>query len=97
MALARRALNCLRRAGEVRGRGDLALIRRRMGRVRRGAAPSPRLVCTDGWCSDRRAMRETVRVRGRREAQGARQSAPGAGSRSGTGGTTRHPPARRRR
>ena len=61
MALARRVRTRLWRAGEVSAPRDLALIRRRMGRVRRGAAPAPRLVCTDGWCSDRRAMRETVR------------------------------------
>ena len=61
MALARRVRTRLWRAGEVRAPRDLALIRRRMGRVRRGAAHDPRLVCTDGWCSDRRAMREIVR------------------------------------
>jgi hypothetical protein len=61
MALARRVRTRLWRAGEVRAPRDLALMRRRMGRVRRGAAHDPRLVCTDGWCSDRRAMRETVR------------------------------------
>ena len=61
MALARRVRTRLWRAGEVRAPRDLALMRRRMGRVRRGAAHDPRLVGTDGWCSDRRAMREIVR------------------------------------
>jgi len=59
MALARMVQTRLWRAGEVRAQRDLALIRRLMVRVRRCAAPSPLLVCTDGWCSDRRAIRET--------------------------------------
>src|SRR5256712_8955211 len=47
--------------GEVSEHRDMTLIRRLMERVRRGAAPLPLLVCTDGLCSYIRAIRETFR------------------------------------
>src|SRR5437870_6731914 len=47
--------------GEVSEHRDMTLIRRLMERVRRGAAPRPLLVCTDGLCSYIRAIRETFR------------------------------------
>jgi hypothetical protein len=37
------------------------LMRRLMARGRRGAAPGPRVCCTDGLGASRRAMRETCR------------------------------------
>ena len=40
---------------------DMPLMRRLIERVRRCAAPRPLLVCTDGFCSSIRAMRETCR------------------------------------
>jgi transposase-like protein len=43
---------------------DRTLIRRRLERVRRCAAPCPLLVCPDGGCPYRRAMRETLRAPG---------------------------------
>ena len=39
----------------------MPLMRRLIERVRRCAAPRPLLVCTDGFCSSIRAMRETCR------------------------------------
>jgi len=57
-------------AGAVRPHRDLSLIRRRIARVRRWALPRPLLVCTDGLCSDVRAMRETFRDPERTGAQG---------------------------
>ena len=48
--------------GEVSAQRDLPLIRRRMARVRRGAARRPLVVCTDGLVSSIRAMRETLRA-----------------------------------
>jgi hypothetical protein len=47
--------------GEVSAQRDLALSRRLVERVKRGAAPRPLWVCTDGWVSSIRAMRETLR------------------------------------
>src|SRR5262249_57708100 len=47
--------------GEVRERGELAVVRRLMARVRRCAARRPLLICTDGLCSYIRAIRETFR------------------------------------
>src|SRR3989442_12773951 len=47
--------------GEVSEHSDMTLIRRLIERVRRCAAPRPLLVCTDGFCSYIRAIRETFR------------------------------------
>jgi hypothetical protein len=47
--------------GEVSAQRDLPLIRRLLERVRRGAAHRPLLVCTDGFVSSSRAMREPFR------------------------------------
>jgi transposase-like protein len=48
-------------AGEVSLPRDLSLIRRLIGRVRRGAAHRPLLCCPDGLCSSIRAIRATFR------------------------------------
>ena len=48
-------------AGEVSEHRDMPLIRRLIERVRRCALPRPLLFCTDGLCSDIRAIRETFR------------------------------------
>jgi transposase-like protein/IS1 family transposase len=48
-------------AGEVSEQRDMPLIRRLIERVKRGAAPHPLLVCTDGLVSYIRAIRETFR------------------------------------
>jgi hypothetical protein len=61
MALARLVKTRLWLGGEVSEPRDMPLIRRLIERVRRGAAPRPLLVCTDGLCSDIRAIRETFR------------------------------------
>src|SRR5256714_4700618 len=47
--------------GEVSAQRDLPLIRRLIERVRRCAAPRPRLFCTDGLSTSIRAIRETFR------------------------------------
>src|SRR5256712_12036548 len=61
MALAMMVKPRLWLGGEVSEHRDMTLIRRLMERVRRGAAPRPLLVCTDGLCSYIRAIRETFR------------------------------------
>jgi hypothetical protein len=61
MALALRVRPRLWRAGEINVQRDMPLIRRLMERVRRGAAPCPRMCCTDGVGSSVRAMREPCR------------------------------------
>jgi len=61
MALAMMISTRLWRAGEVSEHRDMPLMRRLLERVRRCAAPRPLLVCTDGFCSSIRAMRETCR------------------------------------
>src|SRR5215468_4175068 len=61
MALAMMVKTRLWLGGEVREQRDLSLIRRLIERVRRCAAHRPLLVCTDGWCSYVRAIRETFR------------------------------------
>jgi len=61
MAMAMMVKTRLWLGGEVSEHRDMTLIRRLMERVRRGAAPRPLLVCTDGLCSSIRAMRETFR------------------------------------
>ena len=61
MALAMMISTRLWLAGEVSEHRDMPLIRRLIERVRRGAAPRPLLVCTDGLCSYIRAIRETFR------------------------------------
>src|SRR5437764_5186398 len=48
-------------AGEVSAQRDMPLIRRLIEWVKRGAAPRPLLVCTDGLVSYIRAIRETFR------------------------------------
>jgi len=57
-------------AGEVSAQRDMALIQRRIERVRRCALPRPLLFCTDGLCSYVRAMRETLRDSVRTSAHG---------------------------
>ena len=47
--------------GAVSEQRDLPLLRRLIARVRRCAACRPLLVCTDGWVSYIRAIRETFR------------------------------------
>jgi hypothetical protein len=47
--------------GVVSTSRDMALIQRRIARVRRCAARRPLLVCTDGLSSHIRAIRETFR------------------------------------
>ena len=44
--------------GEVSEQRDMPLIRRLIERVRACALQRPLLLCTDGWCSSIRAMRE---------------------------------------
>jgi hypothetical protein len=61
MALAMRSSTRFWLAGEVRAHRAMPLMRRRIERGRRGAAPRPLLGCTDGVCSSIRAMRETCR------------------------------------
>lgn len=61
MALAMMVKTRLWLAGEVSEQRDVPLIRRLIERVRRCALPRPLLFCTDGLCSDVRAMRETFR------------------------------------
>jgi len=61
MALAMMVRSRLWLAGEVSEQRDMTLIRRVIERVRRCAAPRPLLVCTDGWVSYIRAIRETFR------------------------------------
>jgi transposase-like protein len=61
MALAMMVKTRLWLGGEVSEQRDLPLMRRLMERVRRGAAPRPLVVCTDGLVSSIRAMRETFR------------------------------------
>src|SRR5262245_11987354 len=61
MALAIMVKSRLWLGGEVSEQRDLSLIRRLLERVRRCAAHRPLLVCTDGWVSYIRAMRETLR------------------------------------
>jgi len=61
MALAMMISTRLWLAGEVSERRDMALIRGLIERVRRCALPRPLLFCTDGLCSDVRAIRETFR------------------------------------
>jgi transposase-like protein len=62
MALAMMVKTRLWRGGEGSEQRDLPLIRRLIARVRRCAAPHPRLCCTAGWVSYLRAMRETLRA-----------------------------------
>ena len=78
MALALMVKTRLWLGGEVSEQRDMTLLRRRIERVRRGAVPRPLLVCTDGWCTYIRAMRETFR----------------APVRPGTGGRPRRRPGR---
>jgi transposase-like protein len=61
MALAMMVRTRLWLAGEVSAQRDMPLIRRLIERARRGAVHRPRLFCTDGLCSDSRAIRETFR------------------------------------
>jgi IS1 family transposase len=61
MALAMMVKTRLWLGGEVSEQRDMALIRRLIERVRRCAAHRPLLVCTDGWVSYIRAMRDTFR------------------------------------
>jgi transposase-like protein len=61
MALARRVQTRWWLAGEVSEQRDLPLIRRLSERVKRCAAPRPLWVCTEGWVSSIRAIRETLR------------------------------------
>src|SRR5687768_12092715 len=61
MALAMMVQTRLWLGGEVSEQRDLALIRRLIERVKRGAARRPLLVCTDGLVSYIRAIRETFR------------------------------------
>jgi transposase-like protein/IS1 family transposase len=61
MALAMMVKTRLWLAGEVSEQRDMPLIRRLIERVKRCAAPRPLLVCTDGWVSYIRAIRETCR------------------------------------
>ena len=57
-------------AGAVSPHRDLSRMRRLIERVRRCALPRPLLVCTDGLCSDVRAIREPFRDPERIGAQG---------------------------
>ena len=61
MALAMMVSTRLWRAGEVSAHRDLPLIRRLIARVRACALQRAILFCTDGLCTDLRAMRETFR------------------------------------
>jgi len=61
MAMAMMVKTRLWLGGEVSEPRAMTLIRRRLERVRRCAAPRPLLVCPDGLCSYIRAMRETLR------------------------------------
>jgi transposase-like protein len=61
MALAMMVKPRLWLGGEVSEQRDLSLIRRLIERVKRCAARRPLLVCTDGWVSYIRAIRETFR------------------------------------
>jgi transposase-like protein/IS1 family transposase len=70
MALAMMVRTRLWLAGEVSAHRDLPLIRRLIERVRRTAADSPLLFCTDGLCSYVRAIRETFREPVRKGAPG---------------------------
>jgi hypothetical protein len=63
--------------GEVSAPRDLPLIRRLLARVRRCAAPRPRLVCTDGVAAYLRAMRETCRDPGQTGTGGRPRRRPG--------------------
>lgn len=60
-ALAMRGRTRLWLAGEVSAQRDMPLICRLIERVRRCAVHRPLLFCTDGLCSDIRAIRETFR------------------------------------
>src|SRR5256885_14524878 len=62
MALAMMVTTRLWLGGEVSERRDLPLIRRLIERVRRCAAPRPRVVCTDGVSTSIRPMRATFRA-----------------------------------
>jgi transposase-like protein len=70
MALAMMVSTRLWRAGEVSEHRDLPLIRRLIERVRACALQRALLFCTDGWCPDIRAMRETFRDAVRTGARG---------------------------
>jgi hypothetical protein len=61
MALAMMVSTRLWLAGEVSAQRDMALIRRRIERVRACALHRPLLFCPDGLCSSIRAIRETLR------------------------------------
>jgi IS1 family transposase len=61
MALAMMVKTRLWLDGEVSAQRDLPLIRRLIERMHRCAAHRPLLVCTDGWCTSIRAIRETLR------------------------------------
>jgi len=61
MALAMMVKTRLWRGGEVSEQRAMALIRRLVERVKRGAARRPLLICTDGLVAYIRAMRETFR------------------------------------
>jgi transposase-like protein len=61
MALAMRVQTRVWLAGEVSEQRDMPLLRRLSERVKRCAARRPLLVCTAGWVSDIRAIRETCR------------------------------------
>jgi transposase-like protein/IS1 family transposase len=61
MALAMMVATRLWLAGEVSEQRDMTLIRRLMERVRHCALPRPLLVCTDGFITYVRAIRETFR------------------------------------
>ena len=61
MALAMMVKTRLWLGGEVSEQRDMTLIRRLIERVRHCAARRPLLVCTDGWGSSIRAIRETFR------------------------------------
>ena len=82
MALAMMVQTRLWLGGEVSEQRDLPLIRRLIERVRRCAAHRPLLICTDGWCSYVRAMRETLRDPVRTRALGVPGCVPGATSAS---------------
>jgi hypothetical protein len=49
------------RAGDVSVQREMTLIRRLIGRVRRGARPRPLVCGTEGGCASSRALRETGR------------------------------------
>jgi hypothetical protein len=61
MALAMRGCTRVGRGGAGREQRARPWSRRRLERVRRGAAPRPLLCCPAGWVSSSRAMRETWR------------------------------------